>query len=315
MDTTHTKRRRKKILIWFCTILGVLVLGGSAYAYHVYSSVNQTLQSVHQPIRRDVPQKRPEPVEVAKKEPISILLLGVDERSGDRGRGRSDSLMLVTANPNEKTTKLLSIPRDSYTEIVGKGKKDKINHAYAYGGTAMSLQTVENFLNVPIDYYIEVNMEGFRDIVDAVGGVTVQNTRPFTYEEISFPKGEVRLNGTGALSYTRMRKEDPNGDFGRQERQRQVIQAVIQKGASLSTLTHYDDILKAIQKHVRTNLKPDEMLRMQKDYKDSTDRIEQIQIPGEGKVINGVWYYVVTDETKKQLSDQLRKHLEVAPGV
>ncbi|MBL3199286.1 LytR family transcriptional regulator, partial [Klebsiella pneumoniae] len=93
---------------------------------------------------------------------------------------RSDSLMLFTLNPKTKSMKITSIPRDSYTEIVGKGKKDKINHAYAFGGIDMAVKTVENFLNVPVDHYIEVNMAGFKDIVDAVGGVDINNDMDFT---------------------------------------------------------------------------------------------------------------------------------------
>lgn len=85
--------------------------------------------------------------------------------------------------------KIVSIPRDSYTEIIGKGKKDKINHAYAFGGINMAVKTVENFLNIPVDHYIEVNMEGFRDIVDAVGGIEVNNDMEFKYGE-HFNKGK-----------------------------------------------------------------------------------------------------------------------------
>lgn len=124
--------------------------------------------------------------------------------------------------------KIISIPRDSYTEIIGKGKKDKINHAYAFGGINMAVKTVENFLDIPIDHYIEVNMEGFKDIVDAVGGIEVNNDMEFKYGE-HFNKGEIHLNGDQALLYSRMRYNDPRGDFGRQMRQRQVIQAVIKK--------------------------------------------------------------------------------------
>ena len=143
--------------------------------------------------------------------------------------------------------KITSIPRDSYTEIVGKGKKDKINHAYAFGGIDMSVKTVENFLDVPIDYYIEVNMEGFKDIVDAVGGIDINNDMDFTIDNVHYPKGDLHLDGEKALLFTRMRYQDTRGDFGRQMRQRQVIQAVI-KREQVSLLASYGDVLKAIEK-------------------------------------------------------------------
>ncbi|BCD26135.1 membrane-bound transcriptional regulator LytR [Bacillus cereus] len=301
---------KKKILFWILGIIGVLVIAGGVYAYTVYSNVSNTLNTVHKPLDRDKSDKRDKKVEISDNKPISILLMGVDQE--DNGTGRSDSLMLFTLNPQKKSMKITSIPRDSYTEIVGKGKKDKINHAYAFGGIDMSVKTVENFLNVPVDHYIEVNMAGFRDIVDAVGGVDVNNDLEFTSRDQHFAKGNIHLNGETALKYTRMRYEDPRGDFGRQMRQRQVIQAVIKKGASVSSLASYGDVLKAIEKNVKTSLTQDQMFDIQKNYKDCMENSEEIQIPGDGhKAADGIWYYYVPDAAKQDITNKLRAHLEV----
>ena len=207
--------------------------------------------------------------------------MGVDQRGADRGR--SDSLILMTVNPTTQSVKMVSIPRDTRTQIVGKGTEDKINHAYAFGGVDMAVKTVENFLNIPVDYYIKVNMEGFKDIVDAVGGITVNNNLNFTYEGKNFSKGQLELNGTDALKYSRMRYEDPRGDFGRQERQRQIIQAVIEEGASVKSLTNYGHILGAISDNVKTNLTFDEMKDIQSNYKEARNNLEQLQVSGEEK--------------------------------
>nr|WP_257150857.1 LytR family transcriptional regulator [Bacillus toyonensis] len=304
------KDMKKKILFWILGIVGFLVIAGGAYAYYVYSNVSNTLDAVHKPLDRDKSDKRDKKVDVSDNKPISILLMGVDQE--DNGTGRSDSLMLFTLNPKTKSMKITSIPRDSYTEIVGKGKKDKINHAYAFGGIDMSVKTVENFLNVPVDHYIEVNMAGFRDIVDAVGGVDVNNDLEFTSREQHFAKGNIHLNGETALKYTRMRYEDPRGDFGRQMRQRQVIQAVIKKGASVSSLASYGDVLKAIEKNVKTSLTQDQMFEIQKNYKDCMQNSEEIQIPGDGhKAADGIWYYYVPDAAKQDITNKLRAHLEL----
>jgi len=301
---------KKKILFWILGIIGVLVIAGGVYAYTVYSNVSNALNTVHKPLDRDKSDKRDKKVEIADNKPISILLMGVDQE--DNGTGRSDSLMLFTLNPKTKSMKITSIPRDSYTEIVGKGKKDKINHAYAFGGIDMSVKTVENFLNVPVDHYIEVNMAGFKDIVDAVGGVDVNNDLEFTSRNQHFAKGNIHLNGETALKYTRMRYEDPRGDFGRQMRQRQVIQAVIKKGASVSSLASYGDVLKAIEKNVKTSLTQDQMFDIQKNYKDCMQNSEEIQIPGDGhKAADGIWYYYVPDAAKQDITNKLRAHLEV----
>jgi len=304
------KTMKKKILFWILGIIGVLVIAGGVYAYTVYSNVSNTLNTVHKPLDRDKSDKRDKKVEIADNKPISILLMGVDQE--DNGTGRSDSLMLFTLNPKTKSMKITSIPRDSYTEIVGKGKKDKINHAYAFGGIDMTVKTVENFLNVPVDHYIEVNMAGFKDIVDAVGGVDVNNDLEFTSRESHFAKGNIHLNGETALKYTRMRYEDPRGDFGRQMRQRQVIQAVIKKGASVSSLASYGDVLKAIEKNVKTSLTQDQMFDIQKNYKDCMENSEEIQIPGDGhKAADGIWYYYVPDAAKQDIMNKLRAHLEL----
>ncbi|QWG36129.1 LytR family transcriptional regulator [Bacillus mycoides] len=301
---------KKKILFWILGIIGVLVIAGGVYAYTVYSNVSNTLNTVHKPLDRDKSEKRDKKVDISDNKPISILLMGVDQE--DNGTGRSDSLMLFTLNQKTKSMKITSIPRDSYTEIVGKGKKDKINHAYAFGGIDMTVKTVENFLNVPVDHYIEVNMAGFKDIVDAVGGVDVNNDLEFTSRESHFAKGNIHLNGETALKYTRMRYEDPRGDFGRQMRQRQVIQAVIKKGASVSSLANYGDVLKAIEKNVKTSLTQDQMFDIQKNYKDCMQNSEEIQIPGDGhKAADGIWYYYVPDAAKQDITNKLRAHLEL----
>ncbi|MCS0543754.1 LCP family protein, partial [Aeromonas veronii] len=171
---------------------------------------------------------------------------GVDDTEG--GLGRSDVLMLVTVNPKTKDISLISIPRDSRTYIPELGRKDKINHSFSNGGVTSTIETVTEMLDIPIDYYVQVNMESFKDIVDAVGGITVNNDLDFSYDGYTFNKGQLSLNGSEALAYSRMRKEDPRGDFGRQERQRQVIMGVIDKGASFSTLTNFGDIMGAIGK-------------------------------------------------------------------
>ncbi|PER86559.1 LytR family transcriptional regulator [Bacillus cereus] len=301
---------RKRIVFWILGILGVIIIGSGIYAYNIYSSVTKTLDEVHKPLKRDKDSKGTDETKINKSEPISILLLGADERGNDKGR--SDSLMVITLNPKNNSMKTLSVPRDTYTEIVGKGKSDKINHAYAFGGIDMSVATVEKFLNIPINFYIEVNMEGFKDIVDAVDGVDVNNDLEFSLERNHFKKGNIHLNGKEALAFTRMRKEDPRGDFGRQMRQRQVMQAVIKKGAGFSSLTSYGNVLTAIQKNVKTNLTQDQMFDMQKNYKDCLKNSEDIQIPGDGhKAADGIWYYYASDQAKQDLTNKLKVHLEL----
>jgi polyisoprenyl-teichoic acid--peptidoglycan teichoic acid transferase len=307
------KHKRGKKRIWL-RVVGIafllMLLGGGAYAYSIYHSLNSAVETMHTPIDRDMSSKRTKEVTFTDKEPFSVLLLGVDERENDKGR--SDSMIVLTVNPNKKSVKMISIPRDTLTDIVGHGTKDKINHAYAFGGVEMSMDTVEGLLDIPIDYYVQINMEGFEDIVNAVGGVTVNNDLNFSYGGYSFKEGELKLSGKEALAFSRMRYEDPRGDFGRQLRQREVIQAVINEGASVSSLWNFDNIFDALGNNVKTNLKFEEMVDIQKHYKSASKDIQQIQIKtGSGTKIDGIYYYVIPDEELSEIQTTLRDHLEL----
>ncbi|WP_235816552.1 polyisoprenyl-teichoic acid--peptidoglycan teichoic acid transferase TagU [Bacillus massilinigeriensis] len=303
------KKKRTWLRVTGIVIL-LLIFGTVAYGFSIYKSLTDTVETMHQPIDRDKSEKRTEEVTLEKKDPFSALLLGVDERQGDRGR--SDSMIVLTVNPNNNSVKMVSIPRDTRTEIVGYGTVDKINHAYAFGGIKMAIDTVENLLDIPIDYYMQINMKGFKDIVDSVGGITVSNNLDFTYDDVHFPKGDITLNGEKALKYTRMRYEDPNGDFGRQQRQRQIIQEVIREGASLSSLTNYDQIFKALGKNVKTNLTFNEMIDIQRNYKTAGNNISQLTIEGQGKIINTIYYFLISDQEKQKIQKELKEQLEIS---
>lgn len=310
------KKKWKRIVLFFMTLF---IIGSGLYLYNVYSSMVSAVDKMHQPISRDVSDKREEKVEPQQKDPLSILLVGVDEREGDGGR--TDSMLVITINPEEETTKIVSIPRDTRAKLVSsespkKNTIDKMNHAYAFGGIEMTIESVETFLNIPIDYYAEVNMQGFKDIVDAVGGIDVYNEYSFELDGVTLSKGEHHLNGEEALGYARMRKQDPLGDFGRQARQREVIEKVIDKGVGLSTLTNYDELLEALQNNIKTNLTLKEIVSIQKDYKNAAKNIEKVEIVGNGKTLNdGIWYFLVEDEERQNLSDQLRAHLGLSEST
>ncbi|WP_053365626.1 LCP family glycopolymer transferase [Bacillus sp. FJAT-27245] len=301
-----TNKRKKGFRITLALIL-LLFAGAAVYGYSVYHSIATTLKQTHEPLNRGKNAHRQ--IDLTKRDPFSVLLLGVDQREGDRGR--PDSLMLLTINPDEESIKLVSIPRDTYAKIIGKGVEDKINHAYTYGGVDMSIKTIENFLDVPIDYFIAVNTNGFEDLVDAVGGVTVNNTLDFSYGKFHFPVGKLHLNGEEALKFTQMRHLDPKGDFGRQERQQKVIQAFIKEAANVKTLTNYRNILEVIGDNLKTNLTFNEMKNIQKNYSKARKNLDRIQISGNDMNKNGVYYYDVPNEERQKLSLMLNEHLNI----
>ncbi|WP_313892640.1 LCP family protein [Psychrobacillus sp.] len=299
--------RKKRIWI---LLIASFFLGCTVYASTLYKDVSTTLETIHEPEIRKVSELRTEKVELVEKEPFSLLLLGVDERENDVGR--SDTIIVLTVNPTTNSTKMISIPRDTYTEIIGKAKLDKINHAYAFGGMDMSLLTVENLLGIPIDYVIQVNMESFLEIVDIVGGVTVENDLAFLVDDVEYKKGSIHLTGEQALGYVQMRMDDPLGDFGRQARQKQVLQAILREGASLNSLWNYKELLASLQQNIRTNMTFEQMVDIQKGYKNSLNQIDSLSFQkGEGKRIDGIWYYLMDENELSTVTKSLKEHLEL----
>lgn len=299
----------QKKRIWIILIASFF-LGCTVYASTLYKDVSTTLETIHEPEIRKVSERRAEKVELVEKEPFSLLLLGVDERENDVGR--SDTIIVLTVNPSTDSTKMISIPRDTYTEIIGKEKLDKINHAYAFGGMDMSLLTVENLLDIPIDYVIQVNMESFLEIVDIVGGVSVENNLAFFVDDVEYKEGSIHLTGEQALGYVQMRMDDPLGDFGRQARQKQVLQAILREGASLNSLWNYKELLSSLQNNIRTNMTFEQMVDIQKGYKNSLNKMDSLSFQkGEGKRIDGIWYYLMDEEELAAITKDLKQHLEL----
>ncbi|MCY8840020.1 polyisoprenyl-teichoic acid--peptidoglycan teichoic acid transferase TagU [Bacillus atrophaeus] len=300
------RKKKKKVLLIVLMIIGLFVLATGGYAYYLWNKAASTVASIQEDLKKS--DKRDKDIDISKKDPISVLIMGVDERKNDKGR--ADTLIYMTVNPKTKTTEMVSIPRDTYTKIVGKGTMDKINHSYAYGGTQMAADTVEELLDVPVDYFVKVNMESFKDTVDKLGGITVNSTFAFSYDGHSFGTGYINLNGEEALAYTRMRKEDPKGDFGRQQRQRQVIEGIISKGANISSITKFGDMFKVVEDNMKTNMSFDDMWTIMTDYKKARNKVIQHELKGSGTRINNIYYYQLDETSLASVKKELKESLE-----
>ncbi|QQK78731.1 LCP family protein [Salicibibacter cibi] len=298
----------KKALIIALIVVSALILVVGGFALYLYVSFSSTADDMLAPIDREGSSIRSEEINFEDNDPVSFLLLGLDAEEVDYGR--ADTIIVVTVNPGEQSIKMLSIPRDTNTELAGKGWNDKINHAYYYGGEKMAMDTVEHFLKVPIDYIVTVNMDGFAEMVDAIGGITVNNNLGFEYDGETFKKGELELSGKEALAFVRMRQDDPLGDSGRNDRQRQVIEGILHEGANLSSVTSIGSILDAIGKNVQTNMEFQDMIDMQ-SYESGIHDLEQLTLSGEHGRLDGVYYYVVDELDKERVSNTLQRHLEL----
>jgi len=306
----------KRVLLGCGIFAVVAAVGAGAYGWHLYRQIEEAAAQMYHPLPEVLPAFASSDKEVARlhqetsprqgERAYTVLIIGVDSRSGERGR--ADTLVVASIHPNKKEALLLSIPRDTRVEIAGRGTADKINHAYAYGGAEMTLRTVERWLDYPIDYYVSVNMEGFTRIIDLVGGVKVDNPKAFTYKQHRYEEGVIRLGGIEALEYSRMRKDDPRGDLGRNERQRQVLSSLADHTLRFSTALQLEKLVQAAAGMMKTNMTFEDMKAFAAQYRERARGFRSTEIAGSGTLIQGIYYYIVEEDERERLHDSLKRH-------
>ena len=207
--------------------------------------------------------------EVINNGSFNVLISGIDTYGSINRVSRSDVNIVVTVNPNTHKILLTSIQRDMYVQLHGTtGTRDKLTHAGIYG-INMSRQTIEDFLDIDIPYYVRVNFDSVIKLVDTIGGVDIYNDVAFRGSRY-FEQGNIHLNGEQALEYARERKKMPNGDWTRGEHQKVIITAIINKIAnSKELLTNYGDILNNSKDLIQTNITTDVIKKFVKDQIDS----------------------------------------------
>lgn len=323
MQSRETRNRRKKkkvrrvikntLLFLTISIVGLLSYGG----YLVYT-VKSAADDSYNETDRNKSELRIEDVELGE-DPVTILLMGIEDYQGDTGR--SDVLLLYALNPDTKETAMVSIPRDTRTYLPVVGYKDKINHSYAFADRGNKeeavIESVENLLDIPIDYYISTNFNGFEDAVDSLNGIDMNVPFSFkTYDTegrwVQFEEGPMKMDGREALAYVRMRKEDPRGDFGRNERQRMAIKAMMDKATSFTSITRVDNMIKSVGENVQTNVTFNELLGLRNFYDSLTNKkTKTLDIKGEDQYINNIYYFIPYDNSLHDVSNELSNVLEL----
>ena len=173
------------------------------------------------------------------------------------------------------------------------------------------MDTVEKYLDIPVDHYVAINMKGLKELVDAVGGITVSNDQKFTQDNYTFEYGKIHLDGDQALSFSRMRYEDPRGDYGRQERQRKIVEGVAKKLLTFDGVTRYKEVLDAMEENVKTDMSFDDMKKIAADYRSAFSDIQQDQLQGEGFMQEGISYQRVSETELNRVQTELKKTLDV----
>ena len=285
--------------------------------------------------------------------PFTVLLMGVDsEEEGIKGSSfNGDSLMVITFNPKTLGTTILSIPRDSYVPIscfAGK-KKNKITHA-AWRGESCMINTIQNFLDVNIDYYVKINFKGAVSLVDALGGVEIDvpyslceqnSSRMWGANTVYIKKGFQTLNGEQALAYSRNRHANPDmcskewtnytsNDFIRGQHQQEVVAALLNKFKSIKDLNTVYKLLDTISNNMVTNMSTDQILSLYNVFKDIASKtdgdtdmadvlgIQRLYLNGyDARIVDyggsnlSLYNYVLYDESVKEVSNAMKENLGI----
>jgi LCP family protein required for cell wall assembly len=314
---TTSKPKLKPRRIWLkvgLSIVLILALVITYYLYSIYSFANEIYESPPAPIAsaeggdgEPLPAIS-EPPEWYGDERINILLLGGDSRGiKSTSYARSDTMMVVSIDPADKSTHLFSLLRDTYVKIPGKGS-NRINSAITSDGPLLSMETVSNLMDIPIHYYVYTDFEGFISLIDAIGGVEfevdknmrrVDNADDPRYN-IKLEKGLQQMDGLTALQYVRYRS-DALSDFSRADRQRKFLSAIANKMKSTTSLFKLPLVLNSIAPYIKTDIPPGDLLKLAKlGLKLDTTQLTGIQIPPSGsykdEVINGMEVLVIVPE-------------------
>lgn len=260
----------KSFLFYFILILIAISLLGGLY---LFSRVTNVFNGISVQ-RVDTNGNAVQGSNVNGNGMVNILLLGLDSRNDPSEGIRSDTLILVSIDQGAKKASMLSIPRDLWVDIPGYGK-NRINAAYSLGdqnkpgqgGPPLVKETIARNFGIPIHYFAQVDFEGFREIVDSIGGITIDIKKPlidaeyptedYGYKRVFIPAGLQFLNGETALEYARSRHSD--SDLGRNQRQQDVLLAVREKGVNLGLLTN-DKLISALQHAIKTDLQWNDIL-------------------------------------------------------
>ncbi|MCI2955114.1 LCP family protein [Staphylococcus caprae] len=311
------REKKKKSLVFkiLVTILIVFILLAIVFGIYIFSKVNSLSNAIHNPLDRDKSELRNKAV--GDGDPVSIVIYGIDEDSERKQQNsgqRTDSIIMMSINPKDHKTVMVSIPRDTRAKIVGRGTTEKINHAYAYGGPTMAVKSLEKLTNVPVDHYAAINMDGVKTVVDQLGGVDVTSNATFKFHGYQFNKGQkYHMNGDKALTYMRSREQEgAGGDSGRQLRQQQVIEAVAKEGLQIGSITKIDGIFKAAEDNVKTDLSLGQLNKMRQNYNDAQDNVERDTIQGENKIGNdNLWYFYPDENNLNKVMKKYKDNLDL----
>lgn len=248
--------------------------------------------------------------EAEKNGHVNILLLGLDAGTigadEKHNRYRSDTMMLFSLDLKDKKVNVLSIPRDTRVVLPGEGFQ-KINAAMAFGGPDLAVDVVSKLLNVPVHYYVTVNYEGFKKIVDAIGGVEIEIDRRMKYDDnagnlhIDLKPGLQVLDGEKAEQFVRFRHY-PEGDIARVRAQQKFLKATAKALLQPANILKIPKLIQIVQENVKTDISPVNLVKLANFARQLKEEdVETYTLPGTGQYIGGVSYFIPEEEKVKEL--------------
>lgn len=298
--------RHKKIVLSLVAAVLFTVIGYATYfaysIYHFTSAISASKGNSEEIKELQIPNTQ---------ENLNILVVGVDNGQYDdgfhSGPGRTDAIMIVSINKEENKVSLLSVPRDTYLNIPGRGM-DKVNHAYAYGGINLSIKALSAFLQIPIHHYFIIDKQAFTNAIDAVGGVNINVTEDVVYYidgKTKVPKGLQKMDGKMAFDYVRTRE----GDIARIGRQQTFVKALAEQALTLSNILKIPEILNSTASDIQTDMTPKEIMEMAMGMRSMSEgNMHNETVPGHSDMLNGVSYWFPDVAGTKQIVQKVFAH-------
>lgn len=295
------ERRRRAVKRTALAVALALVACVAAYAVWFYASLHGAERAMNQ--HPEIDERLSQALTARRpQQPFNILLLGSDNRPGEED-ARADTIIVARVDLQKNKVWMLSIPRDTHVVIPGYGER-KINAAHFYGGPALAVDTVEQFLGIEINHYIGVNFAGFQKIVDALGGVWIdvdveiddpKAASHGSYKAYHIDPGYQLLDGEHALTYVRSRNF-PDGDFTRMRHQQAFFKALAEQATRFSNVLKIPALVRAVSKEVSTDMSLSQLADVAMALKDvGAENLETATVPGEWRSP-----YVWPDEAQKR---------------
>ena len=241
-----------------------------------------------------------------EEEPFYVLLLGSDAR--DDESSRSDVIMLARVDPTTATVTVISIPRDTMVDIDGYGTQ-KINAAYAYGGAALTVEVVEEYAGVDISHYAEIHFDEFEDLIDSLGGIEVDVPEDVSVDGVTVEAGEQTLTGEEALAVARDRHHVTGGDFGRNQAQRIIVEAVLEKVLSVSA-AELPEVVEKVAECITTDYSVTELLSLAIDFYDQDLTFYSASCPSYTYSSGGVSYVATMYDEWREMMQRVDAGLD-----